>query len=179
MFNADGNCVRSFLHRGPAFALAVIICLCLGDGNTRAEEASAELAREHLYAGTLAPGEAVLAAKVDADGGDREARFGLGLVRFALAVEHFAQSLYRYGLAPPKTLSVPLLRFPVPTNPTPEPTTYQAFRDILKVFDDDLASAEKGLQNVGDGEVAIVVDLARVRFDLRRDGRAADDESLA
>ena len=54
-----------------------------------------------------------------------------------------------------------------------------AFRDILKVFDDDLASAEKALQNVGDGEVGIVVDLARVRFDLRRDGQPAEDESLA
>jgi hypothetical protein len=175
MFNADDDCVPSFLRRGPALILAAIICLCLAHGNTRADEASAELAREHLYAGTLAPGEAVLAAKVNADGGDREARFGLGLVRFALAVERFAQSLYRYGLAPPETLSVPLLRFPVPTNPTPEPITYQAFRDILKVFDDDLASAEKTLQNVGDGDVGIVVDIARVRFDLRRDGRASDD----
>jgi hypothetical protein len=124
-------------------------------------------------------GEAALAAKVNADGGDREARFGLGLTRFARAVEGFGQSLYRYGLTPPKTLSVPLLRFPVPVNPTPEPITYQGFRDILKAFDDDLASAEVALQGVGDGEVEIVVDLARVRFDLRRDGRATDDESLA
>ncbi len=179
MFNADGNCIRSFPRRGAALTLAAIVCLCLAHGNTRAEGASAELVREHLYAGTLVAGEAALAAKVNADGGDREARFGLGLVRFARAVEHFGQSLYRYGLAPPKTLSVPLLRFPVPTNPTPEPITYQAIRDILKVFDDDLASAEAVLQSVGDGEVGIVVDLARVRFDLRGDGRAADDESLA
>src|SRR5207248_8923032 len=70
-------------------------------------------------------------------------------------------------------------RFPVPANPTPEPISYQAFRDILKAFDDDLAAAEAALQKVGDEDVSIVVDLARVRFDLRRDGKAAEDESLA
>src|SRR5215831_3606537 len=107
----------------------------------------------------------MLAAKVDTDNNDREARFGLGLVRFARAVERFGQSLYRYGLTPPKTLSVPLLRFPVPANPAPEPITYQVFRDMLKVFEDDLTSAAAALQKVGDDDVGIVVDLARVRFD--------------
>jgi len=177
--NADSNRIHDALRKGPTLAVAAVICLCLAYGNTRAGEASAQLAREHLYAGTLAAGASALAAKVTADGGDREARFGLGLVSFARAVERFGQSLYRYGLTPPKTLSVPLLRFPVPANPAPEPISYQAFRDILKAFDDDLASAEAALQKVGDEDVGIVVDLARVRFDLRGDGKAAEDESLA
>lgn len=178
MPDADCKQVRSFLGESRTLTVAAVIWLCLAHGNTRADEASAELVREHLYAGTLVAGETVFAAKVDSDHGDREARFGLGLVRFAHAVERFGRSLYRYGLTPPKTMSVPLLRFPVPANPTPEPITYQAFRDILKVFDDDLASAEAALQKVGDDDVAIVVDLARVRFDFRGDGRAAQDESL-
>ena len=167
------------LRKGLTLAFAGVISLCLTYGNTRADEASAQLAREHLHAGTLVAGTVALAAKVKANGGDREARFGLGLVGFARAVEHLGQSLYRYGLTPPKTLSIPLLRLPVPANPTPEPISYQAFRDILKVFDDDLAAAEAALQKVGDDNVSIVIDLARVRFDLRGDGKAAEDESLA
>ena len=131
MSNADSNRVQASLRKGLRLAFAALICLCLAYENTRAGEASAQLAREHLYAGTLVAGASALAAKVNADGGDREARFGLGLVSFARAVERFGQSLYRYGLTPPKTLSVPVLRFPVPANPTPEPISYQAFRDVL------------------------------------------------
>jgi hypothetical protein len=177
--NADSNRIHDSLRKGLTLAVAAVICFCLAHENTCAGEASAQLAREHLYAGTLVAGASALAAKVTADSGDREARFGLGLVSFARAVERFGQSLYRYGLTPPKTLSVPLLRFPVPANPAPEPIGYQAFRDVLKAFDDDLAAAEAALQKVGDEDVSIVVDLARVRFDLRGDGKAAEDESLA
>lgn len=95
MSNADRNRVRVSLRECSTVALAVVVCLCLAHGNARADTASAELVREHLYAGTLVAGEAALAAKVNADGGDREARFGLGLTRFARAVERFGQSLYR------------------------------------------------------------------------------------
>jgi hypothetical protein len=76
-------------------------------------------------------------------------------------------------------LSIPILRFPVPYNPAPQSVTYQALRDMLKAFDDDLASAETALEGVGDGDVAIVLDLARIRLDLRGDGRPGDDETLA
>jgi hypothetical protein len=49
---------------------------------------------------------------------------------------------------------------------------------LLKAFDDDLAAAAGALRDVGDQHVAIVVDLARVRLDLRGDGKPAEDESL-
>jgi hypothetical protein len=171
--------IGSSLRPGATLAFAALTCLGLAHGNTRASEAFAEIVRQHLYAGSLVTGAAVLADRINADGDDREARFGLGLVMFARAVERLGQSLYRYGLRPPQTLSVPLLRFPVPLNPKPEAITYKAFRDILKGFDDDLASAQSTLEKVGDGDVGVVIDLARVRFDFRGDGRPADDESLA
>ena len=120
-----------------------------------------------------------LAAQVAADPGDREAQFGLGMLRFARAVEHLGQSLYRYGLTPPTRMLVPILRFPVPSNPQPETITYQGFKDLLKAFDDDLAVADSALRDVGDTRVAIVIDLTRVRLDLRGDGKPAEDASLA
>jgi len=165
--------------RAVALSLAILAGVGLTSHMARADGAAAKLARQHLYAGTLGAGAAELAARAAAAPDDREARFALGLVRFAQAVEHLGQSLYRHGLRPPKSVSVPLLRFPVPLNPRPESITYQAFRDILKAFGDDLAAAEAVLQTVGDSDVGIVIDLARVRFDLRSDGKAAEDESLA
>src|SRR5437879_4274899 len=74
------------LRKGLALAFAAVICFCLVYANARADEASAQLAREHLYVGTLGAGAVALAAKVGADGGDHEARFGLGLISFARAV---------------------------------------------------------------------------------------------
>ena len=93
--------------------MATIVCLWVACVEARANEASAELTRKHLYLGTLVAGQAELAAQVAADPGDREAQFGLGMLRFARAVEHLGQSLYRYGLTPPTRMSVPILRFPV------------------------------------------------------------------
>ena len=48
-------------------------------------------------------GTAALAARAATEARDSEARFALGLVRFAQAVEHLGQSLYRHGLRPPKS----------------------------------------------------------------------------
>src|SRR5260221_14666091 len=67
MSNADRRWVRDCLRKGPAFAIAAVVCVCLGYGDARADEASAQLTREHLYAGTLGAGAAALAAKINAD----------------------------------------------------------------------------------------------------------------
>jgi hypothetical protein len=61
--NADSNRIHDALRKGLMLAFAAAICLCLAYGNTRAGEASAQLAREHLYAGTLVAGASALAAK--------------------------------------------------------------------------------------------------------------------
>ena len=109
--------------RAVALSLAILAGVGLTSHMARADGDAAKLARQHLYAGTLGAGAAELAARAAAAPDDREARFALGLVRFAQAVEHLGQSLYRHGLRPPKSVSVPLLRFPVPLNPRPESIT--------------------------------------------------------
>jgi hypothetical protein len=125
------NAARNSLRGGTMLTLAAAACIWLAIADARADETSAELSRKHLYLGTLAAGETELAAKAGATGADREAWFGLGMLRFARAIEHLGQSLYRYGLTPPKTMSIPILRFPVPLNARPEMITYQGLRDVL------------------------------------------------
>ena len=67
---------------------------------------------------------------------------GLGTIRFVAAIEGLSQGLYRYGLQPPQSMMMPIVRLPVPPNPNPEPITYADFRNLLVAFVDDLAVAE-------------------------------------
>jgi hypothetical protein len=162
--------------RATAMALSLALLLAASPG--RASPA-ADAIRQQLYAGTTAAGIAELRRHAAADPADREARFGLGMLEFVRAVERLGQGFHRYGLQPPPAVSLPLLRLPVPINPDPQPLTYEDFRAILQAFADDLAAAAATLAGVGDNDVALVVDLMQVRLDMRADGHAGEDETLA
>jgi hypothetical protein len=49
----------------------------------------------------------------------------------------------------------PLLRLPVPANPTPAETSYDDVRGMIKAFIADLAAAEKTLAAIRDENVAL------------------------
>jgi hypothetical protein len=143
-----------------------------------ADEAAAKLAASHLEAGTLAAGDAALSAVLDKDPGNDEARLGLGTIRFIRAVEHLSQGLYRYGLQPPKSFLIPVVRLPVPENPNPQPITFQHFRGLLQTFVTDLGAAEATLALVKSDNVKLVLDLDKLRYDPKGDGIIGDDERL-
>lgn len=140
---------------------------------------SGQLAQSHLYADTLAEGARDLAGLAAKDAGDGEARFGLGLVRFSQAVEHLGQNLHRYGLRPPKTVSAPILRLPVPPNPSPETLDYAGVRALLQDFATDLAAAEQALAAVGEDKAQILLDLAKVKLNFVGAGKPAAGETMA
>src|SRR5262245_25625089 len=79
-----------------------------------ADDAAAKVAAAHLEAGTLSAGESELSALLDKDAGNDEARMGLGTIRFIRAVERLSQGLYKYGLKPPSSFLIPIVRLPVP-----------------------------------------------------------------
>src|ERR1700681_4610763 len=139
-----------------------------------ADEAAAKLAASHLEAGTLLAGDAELSAILDKDPGNDEARLGLGTIRFVRAVEHLSQGLYRYGLKPPTSFLIPVVRLPVPENPDPQPITFQDFRGLLKTFVSDLGSAEATLALVKSDNVKLVFDLDKLRYDVKGDGIIGD-----
>jgi hypothetical protein len=128
-----------------------------------AQEAAA-LTRQHFEAGTLAEGEGALAARLAANSGDDEARFGLGMVRFGRALEKFAQHQYRYGLQPAGERIVPFLRLPVPPNPNAERLTYEAQRAAFQAMIDDFAGVEATLAAMGPGDARITLDLEKIQF---------------
>ncbi len=160
------------------FVIAFIGLVCLAAPAARAEDFAAST-RKILESGQLAAGEQTVAARLSMDPGNNAARFGLGMIRFARAIERYGQSQYRYGLRPPRDLSIPLLRFPVPINPAPEELSYEKQRETLKAFLDDLTQVETTLAPMTERRVKIVLDLNAIKFDLRGDGKADDEEKLS
>ncbi len=144
----------------------------------RAGEA-ADVAAEHLYAGRLEAGEERLRALADAAPDDAEAKAALGTVRFARAIERFAQAMYRHGFDPGGRGGFgPLLRMPMPVNPSPETLDYEGLRTIFATLSTDLDAAEATLAEVGDRPVELVLAPGRIRLDIDGDGTAAEGETL-
>jgi hypothetical protein len=157
-------------------ALLIFVALAVAPAHA-GEDALAT--RHTLEDGQIAAGESALAARLAADPANNEARFGLGMIRFARAIERYGQSQYRYGLRPPRTMNAPLLRFPVPVNPRPEELSYEKQRETLKALLDDFAAVEATLAPMTDARVKIVLDLNAIKFDLRGDGKPDESERLS
>lgn len=141
-----------------------------------ADEAARAETIKALDSGKLEDGAVALTAMFTADGLNDDARFGLGIIRFVQAIEHLSQGLYRYGLQPPRSFVMPIVRLPVPENPNPEPVDYKKFREILLTFVADLTAAEKVLARVNASDVKIPIDLSSVRYDANGDGTIGEDE---
>ncbi len=160
--------------------LALIAVMAFGTpAIARAQDSSAEIASRHLTSGTLAAGDAALAARLAANPNDRDAHLGLGLIRFARAVETLGQGLYRHGLRTPRNLPIPFLRMPVPENPNPQPMSYDQARGIYIRFLSDLAGVEAHLARQPAGDAKVRVDIAAIQLDFNGNGRADPDERLS
>lgn len=137
---------------------------------------------KYLLKGNLAEAERAMAARLKENTRDDEARFSLGGVQFLRAVERLLQSLYYYGLRSPSEgplrAELPLLRVPIPANPTPKPLSYLQAREILKAFLDDLAKAEATLAPIRDEQFNLPIRVLRIQLDVRGDGNAAQMQSL-
>lgn len=138
-----------------------------------ARAAEPPLVEKYLHSGELAKGEHALEAALAASPKDDQIRFGLGVLRFARAVERLCQSLHQYGLKPDNA-HAPFLRLPVPPNDDPATITDHAFRRVLDDLVRDLAAAEATLAGVTDPTVKLPLRLAAVRFDLTGSGKATE-----
>lgn len=154
---------------------APVVAVLLLAAPARAQ-APEDVLRRHAYAGTLAGGEAELTSL--ASRGASDARFALGAAQFMRAIERLGQGFYRHGLEAPRTTLIPILRLPVPTNPNPQPLSYDRFRSVLAQFADDLRRADATLAQIGPQDVKLTIDVTRMRLDFDADGSGGDHESL-
>ena len=137
-----------------------------------------DLARKHLYAGTLAEGLEEL--RPFDERYDQEGRFGIGLIKFAQAVEHLAQGLYRHGFVAPGGGPIgPAMIIPVPANPDPEPISYDNVRELLSRLVTDMDEARTALLFAADmGDYVMPVEVLKIRIDLDGDGSIAEEENI-
>jgi hypothetical protein len=162
-------------------AFGLVLCLVVSltaPSDVRAGEA-AGMTRDILESGNLTAGDRTLAAYVTEHPNDNEARFGLGLVRFALAIERLGQTQYRYGLHPPRYIGMPVLRFPVPDNPSPEALTYDQQRKNLQQFLNDLRVVDETLAPMRADDVKIPLNIGAIAFDLTASGDPTKKATLA
>jgi len=157
--------------------LCLIVCFVLATTAGRAGDAAA-LTVSALYSGDLRGGFARLEPLAATD---QEAKFGVGLIRFAAAIEGFAQGLYRHGFAAPDggpMMGRPLA-MPVPPNPNPEPLTYEKFRAMLQRLVDALDAARPVLLEAGaSGDYVVPIELLRIHVDVDADGTVTDAETV-
>jgi hypothetical protein len=152
--------------------------LTLASRPATAADDETPLAERYLVEGKLADGEKVLAAELEKDPKDAQARFGLGVTQFLRGVERMAQAFHRFGLKDDSFSGIPFLRLTVPRNAAPEPIRYEDLRAVFRDFVADTARAEATLAKFDDDGVKLPIHFGRVRLDLDGDGRATDEEAL-
>ncbi len=135
---------------------------------------------QYLYSGKLAEGNLALRKHIDSNPTDDQARFGLGMLEFMEAVEHFGQQLYSYGRpSGPADTFVPFLRLPVPMNDHPQPVSYDDLRMALQAILLKVNEAEKTLANIESDDVKMTIDLRQVSLDYNADGKISEHENFA
>ena len=132
---------------------------------------------EFLIEGRLAEGAEAIGAHLEEEPGDAQAQYALGVTRLLQAVEGLAQDLHRYGLRP-NSPRLPFVRLPVPKNDSPEKLTYEAWRDVLQRFVDNLDTASAELARVESDDVKLMLPVGMIRLDLDGDGEAGEDETF-
>jgi hypothetical protein len=164
---------------GRGLGLLVLLCVQFVPLRGAGAAEMAEDVAASLYAADTGGAAARAEAAIAAGEADGTAQFALGVGRFLGAVEGLLQTLHRHGLHSeylgPKSLSgLPVLRLPVPPNPSPEPVSYADLRAMLERFGQDLAEAERALSEVGNRPVALPLDLMRVKLDATGAGGEID-----
>jgi hypothetical protein len=156
----------------------VVACLLAGLALPAIAGEGGDIARDSLYAGTLEQG--LEALRPHDERFEQDARFGIGMIRFVQAVEHFAQGLYRYGFAAPDAGPIgPAMVIPVPANPEPEQLTYDKARALLARLVADMDVAKAALLDAGKvGDYVVPIDVMKIRIDVNEDGRIDGGESV-
>lgn len=167
--------MSAVFHQKTLFAFVI---LGLAQVVAHAAESDSPPVMEYLTTGQLAKGREAMTATLQASPEDQQARFSLGVVKFLQSVEGLAQSHYRYGLLQNRFRQMPFIRLPVPLNAEPETISYEAARQILQDFIDDLSDAQATLAKVETDKVKLPLHFGRIRLDLDGDGTATEKETL-
>ena len=151
------------------YSLAILICTALPAW------AQVHDITDRLRDDGIAPTEAYLAALPDPDPTER---FALGGVRFLRAIEVTLQTRWRMGFNAART-ELPVLRLPVPPNPSPEPFDPAAITALFTQMLPDMDAARAPLLTIGDNDaVSLPIRLDEMWFDINMNGTRDEGEGL-
>ncbi len=108
---------------------------------------------------------------------DASQLFALGGVRFLRAIEKALQTRYRYGLTG-ETISLPVLRVELATNPDPEPFDTEIMDRIFEAVSADMELARTALSGIGTQEVGVRIELDDLWFDVNMNARRDPFEGI-
>jgi hypothetical protein len=115
---------------------------------------------------------AAMSARSDAE------NFALGGLSFLSAVETALQTRYRLALSPDISV-VPVLRLPVPPNPSPAPFTAPALTEMVRAMRDDVGSALPVLDAIPEtSDFGLALRIADIWFDIDANGVRGEGETL-
>ena len=157
--------------------LSLLLIVCVAAAPVGAADPPPPLAEKFLHDGRFADGETASLLALDAAPADDEARFGLGVIQFARAVENLGRALHEYGAVSQKATQ-PFLRLPVPANADPSSISYKSLGRVLDAFAADLGRAEATLAGVKDDNVKLRLRLAKVTFDFAVVGKRRTTQRL-
>ena len=109
-------------------------------------------------------------------------RFALGAVQFLGGVELALQTRWRHGT--PEALGIvlgmPVMRLPLPENPTPAPFTGSVLTKMFERIEADMTAAAATLDGIGDADaVGLAVPLNALWFDINANGSRDVGEGMA
>ncbi len=152
------------------------VCCLIAPLLTHAEDHNNVVERA-LLSGDLAKADAVLREHIELHPKDDEARFGLGMTQFLLAVERVSRSLQQPDGIGPRLLK-PRAGGAIDQRPELPPGAYAIVRGLFIQLARDIEAAEATLAEISDPDVKLRLPVGRIRFDLNGDGKTTDDEEL-
>ena len=108
-------------------------------------------------------------------------QFSLGGVRFLAAIETALQTRYRTGLSTALTelADIPILRLPIPENPSPENFDGAIIEKMFTQISTDMEGAVSVLANITeDSDVGVTINTADIWFDINMSGSREAGEGL-
>jgi hypothetical protein len=172
-----------------ATLLACSLMLSTGETHTMAHakatpktlespQKAAPLVEQYLLAGRLSEGEQSLKTHLATHARDDQARFGLGLLQFLLAIEGASQQINYFGIRNWEgQLPAHLAMFKLPINQLPHQISYEQLRKIFLDFHDKVAEAESTLSGITTSDVTLPIHFGLIELDFTGRGEAANKEN--
>lgn len=138
------------------------------------------LAASTADAQALLPDESLAAAQarlnaLEAPNADDQ--FALGAVGFLRGIEKSLQFRWQHNMAI-KDFDLPVLRLPVPPNPSAAPFTPDLIVKVFETLRDDMAVSQSALEAVGNADAAVELDLNTIWFDINMNNARDQGEGM-